>query len=136
MKKYLVYWSIFIVVFGAIFVWWWTQPANYIERLTTLRVTAEETLFAKTDDSAKVYLLKIATADVKKIIEGCEFHGGEFATADQTGATRFINEADFTSHGLFKSSRIGCFIKGDDGKDAWEVFVKDNLLYFQRNYSS
>ena len=134
MKKYLVYWSLFIVIFAALFAWWWMRPTNYIERLTTLSVPVESTLFSESTDSAKVYLYKAGSSDVKKIIEGCEFHGGTFASTDQTSAIALSGNAAFSALGLFKSDHIGCLIKGTKENDGWEFFVKDDLLYFQVNH--
>ncbi len=131
MKKYLVYWSIFIVIFAVLFAWWWTRPTHYIERLTTLSVPVESTLFSESTGSANVYLYKVGSADVKKIIEGCEFHGGTFASTGQTSAAGFSSNTAFSALGLFKSDHIGCLIKGNKEKDNWEFFVKDDLLYFQ-----
>ncbi|WP_039916914.1 hypothetical protein [Cellvibrio mixtus] len=134
MKKYLIYWGIFIAVCAVLFALWWTRPANYIERITTLNVAAEETLFSQSTDSATVYLLKTQPLYVKKVIDGCELHGGSFASVDKTGAVKFGNDAAFKAHGLFKSNNIGCLIKGAIEKESWEIFVKDDLLYFQLNH--
>lgn len=133
MKKYLLYWGVFIVVAAIIFAWWWTRPANVIERMTTLSVAAESTLFSKSEGSKRIYLLKVKSLYVKKVVDGCEFHGGALASADQTSAAGLNNDADFKALGLFTSNHIGCFIKGNTGKEAWEFFVKDNFLYFQRS---
>ncbi|PUA27990.1 MAG: hypothetical protein B0W54_15920 [Cellvibrio sp. 79] len=129
MKKYLVYWSIFLVIFAAIFVWWWTRPTNYIERITTLHIEITETLFNESANSSNISLYKAERTDVKKIIDGCEFHGGTFAAVDQTSATGFKSDAAFNAHGLFKSDHIGCLIKGNNESGGWEFFVKDDLLY-------
>ncbi len=131
MKKYLIYWGVFIVVCAVLFALWRTRPANYIERITTLSVAAEETLFSQSTDSTTVYLLKTQPLYVKKVIDGCELHGGAFASVDQTSAVKFSNDSAFKAHGLFKSNNIGCLIKGNKEKDGWELFVKDDLLYFQ-----
>lgn len=134
MKKYLFYWSLFIVIFAAIFAWWWTLPTNYIERLTTLSVPVESTLFSESTESANVHLYRVGSSDVKKIIEGCEFHGGTFASTGQTSATGLSSNTAFSALGLFKSDHIGCLIKGNKENNGWEFFVKDDLLYFQVNH--
>lgn len=133
MKKYLLYWSIFMVIVATIFAWWWTRPTNYIERVTTLIVAVTDTLFSESADSTDTSLFRVERSDVKKIIDGCEFHGGTFASADQTSAAHFKNDAAFSAHNLFKTNHIGCLIKGKQENSAWELFVKDDLLYFQVN---
>lgn len=130
MNKNLLYGAISISVVAGLFTWWWTLPANYIERVTTFSVPSAETLFSASKDSDKFYLLKVNPKFVKKVVDGCELHGGTFASVDQTSAALFSQEAEFKAHGLFSSEHIGCHIKGEEGATAWEFYVKDDLLYF------
>lgn len=107
-----------------------------IKRVTSIEVPLfSEVLFNKVEsmgqDSLQVYLLKSNSVKLKAIIDACEMNNGVREVIAITSAMHLTDNEKKHLDNFFSFDGKGCYIEKDNGDSMWEIFLIDDLIYFQ-----
>lgn len=135
-KKYIFLIVLFFVVIFFVCTWWWHRPSNVIFNVSNVKIPfLSKLLYEKVEDLGqdfrKIYVLQVDSAFVEKMVSSCGMHNGELVNINDTSAVFLKEDPDFEGHEFLSKDIGGCYIVTDDKLIRWEMFLSEDLLYFQ-----